>query len=322
MSDLHGSPRHYERLVSLVEERRPDLVVLGGDLFADERTLDPARAGREQPRFVLGPFREWMSRMFDASPGMQVGLVFGNHDWLPAARAAESLQARMPLHVLDRWTRQQDGSSVGAASVSAATACGGAAVDSGDAMHSAGNSPNAGGAEATRVGRHWLIGYSCTPPTPWTVKDFERLDRPTDAVPQRGGMRWNERIGMAVASSPELLFRGDGTMESELERAPRPAGPLVLVSHCPPRATALDVAHDRRPLGSVAVRAAIDRLRPVVSLHGHIHESPRMSGQSFQRLGGTLAVNAGRASEYLLAAMISLDTDEPAIEPIAAELAK
>jgi Icc-related predicted phosphoesterase len=39
------------------------------------------------------------------------------------------------------------------------------------------------------------------------------------------------------------------------------------------------------------VRAAIERHQPIVSLHGHVHESA-----GFRRIGDTLAVNPG--SEY------------------------
>ncbi len=45
------------------------------------------------------------------------------------------------------------------------------------------------------------------------------------------------------------------------------------------------------PVGSTAVRAALERYQPLVSLHGHIHES----GGSV-RIGHTLAINSG--SEY------------------------
>jgi hypothetical protein len=56
--------------------------------------------------------------------------------------------------------------------------------------------------------------------------------------------------------------------------------------------------------GSTAVRAAIDRYQPLLSLHGHIHES-----RGLQRLGQTTCVNPG--SEYgegvLRSAVIDLD---------------
>lgn len=45
------------------------------------------------------------------------------------------------------------------------------------------------------------------------------------------------------------------------------------------------------PVGSTAVRAALEQYQPLVSLHGHIHES----GGSI-RIGNTLAINSG--SEY------------------------
>jgi uncharacterized protein len=45
------------------------------------------------------------------------------------------------------------------------------------------------------------------------------------------------------------------------------------------------------PVGSRAVRQAIEEYQPLLSLHGHIHESP-----GSVRIGRTVAVNPG--SEY------------------------
>jgi Icc-related predicted phosphoesterase len=47
-----------------------------------------------------------------------------------------------------------------------------------------------------------------------------------------------------------------------------------------------------QPVGSKAVRASLEKYHPVLSLHGHIHES-----RGFQKIGKTLAINPG--SEYL-----------------------
>jgi len=59
-----------------------------------------------------------------------------------------------------------------------------------------------------------------------------------------------------------------------------------------------------RPVGSTAVRDAIIRYQPLLSLHGHIHES-----KGATRLGRTLAINPGSAYEegVLMAAIIELD---------------
>jgi Icc-related predicted phosphoesterase len=63
------------------------------------------------------------------------------------------------------------------------------------------------------------------------------------------------------------------------------------------------------PVGSTAVREAILTYQPLLSLHGHIHESKGVA-----RLGRTLCVNAG--SEYsegiLRGALITLRDGEVA----------
>jgi len=43
-----------------------------------------------------------------------------------------------------------------------------------------------------------------------------------------------------------------------------------------------------KPVGSTAVRAAILKYQPVLSVHGHIHES-----KGVKKLGQTLAMNPG-----------------------------
>jgi uncharacterized protein len=65
------------------------------------------------------------------------------------------------------------------------------------------------------------------------------------------------------------------------------------------------------PVGSRAVRDAILAYRPVLSLHGHIHE-----GRGAVRLGRTLAVNPGSSYEdgVLQAAIVDLDSKKGAVK--------
>ncbi|HEU4673092.1 MAG TPA: hypothetical protein VFS32_09350 [Candidatus Limnocylindrales bacterium] len=91
----------------------------------------------------------------------------------------------------------------------------------------------------------------------------------------------------------------------DLESSIDPGKPLVAVIHVPPYNSRLDVAPKLRPdlsvvveggetvmvpVGSTAVRAFLERVQPLVSLHGHIHES-----RGFVKIGRTLAVNPGSA---------------------------
>jgi Icc-related predicted phosphoesterase len=81
---------------------------------------------------------------------------------------------------------------------------------------------------------------------------------------------------------------------------------LVFNLHCPPYDSGLDMAPQLTedmstvmaggqpvmiPVGSTAVRAAIEQYQPIASLHGHIHE-----GRGATKIGRTLVVNPG--SEY------------------------
>src|SRR5229473_1512763 len=87
--------------------------------------------------------------------------------------------------------------------------------------------------------------------------------------------------------------------------------------HCPPYRSGLDEApaidadlkllhggRALRPVGSTAVRQIIDKHQPLLSLHGHIHES-----KGAVKLGKTLAINPGSAYEegLLMSAIINLD---------------
>ena len=87
--------------------------------------------------------------------------------------------------------------------------------------------------------------------------------------------------------------------------------------HCPPYQSGLDEApaidadlrllhggRALRPVGSTAVRQAIEKHQPLISLHGHIHES-----KGATKIGKTLAINPGSAYEegMLMGAIIQLD---------------
>jgi Icc-related predicted phosphoesterase len=87
--------------------------------------------------------------------------------------------------------------------------------------------------------------------------------------------------------------------------------------HCPPYSTGLDDAPEideqmrpkdagrsTVPVGSTAVRQAIEDGQPTLSLHGHIHEA-----RGNTRLGRTLCINPGSSYEQgqLLGAVVDLD---------------
>jgi Icc-related predicted phosphoesterase len=122
---------------------------------------------------------------------------------------------------------------------------------------------------------HVLISWGWSNPTPWD--SFREM--PEDELAKRFDEMFDH-----VADSGRVIFN----------------------AHVPPRATGLDEAPvldaeltvvqqagqvKLGPVGSTAVREAIERHQPVASLHGHVHESA-----GFRRIGKTMAFNPG--SDY------------------------
>jgi uncharacterized protein len=102
----------------------------------------------------------------------------------------------------------------------------------------------------------------------------------------------------------------------------QPGKPVIFNVHNPPAESGTDLAFKltkemrietaggdpvRTPVGSHAVRAAIERVQPVLSLHGHIHESRAMSS-----IGRTKVCNPGSLypDGMLQGVLVTLDGDK------------
>jgi hypothetical protein len=63
-------------------------------------------------------------------------------------------------------------------------------------------------------------------------------------------------------------------------------------------------------VGSVAVQRFIAERQPWITLHGHIHESPRLSGEWKQQTGRTFSYSAAHDGPEL--AIVKFQIDNPA----------
>jgi uncharacterized protein len=122
------------------------------------------------------------------------------------------------------------------------------------------------------------------------------------------------------AEEPELAKRIDRAV-SHMDDPER----TIFNFHAPPFGSKLDNApaineatmqyisggQAIRPVGSTSIRDSIRRDQPILSLHGHIHES-----KGAARLGRTLAVNPGSSYEegVLQAAVIDIDAKKGKIK--------
>ena len=149
---------------------------------------------------------------------------------------------------------------------------------------------------SARLRDYTFVGLAFVPPTPFAIKDFERRDH-------TGARTREARMGPCVLGTPrgfevlrdfEAYLNSNPTIEEELNRLPvsEPQRTIAVI-HCPPYRTRCDVLSSGQHIGSEALRRWIERVQPLLTLHGHIHESPRVSGAFCDRIGATVVINPG-----------------------------
>ena len=146
--------------------------------------------------------------------------------------------------------------------------------------------------------------------TQFGISDWDRLDSP-DSVPpaKRRGPLFSDTGRIVSGSMDEILKRATVTDTlTELAKLSPPAK-TVYVIHTPPHGTNLDMMYDDIHIGSPAVRRFIERHQPPLTLHGHIHESPSVSGDISDQLGRTIMLNPGDSREKLRAVEIKIAAD-------------
>lgn len=68
----------------------------------------------------------------------------------------------------------------------------------------------------------------------------------------------------------------------------------IYVFHNPPYGVGLDVCANGLQVGSKAIMKFLEDSNSYMSLHGHIHESPRISGLWYNELGKTICIQPGQ----------------------------
>jgi len=249
-SDLHGRTARYDALFGMIAAESPDAVLLGGDLLPHMHaalTMDPSRADFVNGVLVQG-VRRVRETLGERYP--DVLLILGNDD--PRFEEAAILAAGK-----DGLWRYIHDRKVDVCGVP-------------------------------------VYGYANVPPTPFQNKDWERYDvsrfvDPGCVSPEEGRRTVPVDLRrVRYATIQEDLNRLSG--DDDLDRA-------VFLFHSPPYETKLDRAAldgrmvDHVPLdvhvGSIAIRRFIEARQPAVTLHGHVHESARLTGEWRDVIGRT-----------------------------------
>jgi uncharacterized protein len=273
VSDLHGRLTRYRALLTRIERDAPDAVFLGGDLLpagVHAFTHQPDLAGSFVTDFLAPEFTLLREKLGENFP--RVFLVLGNDDPRSAVEEVE-IGERTGL-----WEHMHNRTA---------------------SLHGRG-----------------IYGYACVPPTPFTLKDWERYDVSRHVDP--GCVSPEEGVRTVPADRSSIRWATIARDLDALFREARVDGAVVLF-HAPPYRTSLDRAAldgrsvDGVPLdphvGSIAIRRFIETKQPLLTLHGHVHESPRLTGSWSDRIGNTTMLSAAHDGPEL--ALLSFDLDRP-----------
>ncbi len=275
VSDIHGQAGRWAALCGAIDARRPAAVFVGGDLLPSGggHAADP-RSATEPERFLedvaVGGLERVRRRLGAAYP--RVFLILGNDD----PRAEENTVIDAGAGGVWEYTNERQFEWAG-----------------------------------------WRVfGYGCVPPTPFRLKDWERYDVSRYVDP--GCVSPEDGIRTVPVDAHEVRYR---TIARDLDAlaADHPLDRSIWLFHAPPYDTALDrAALDGRMIdhvqvdvhiGSIAIRRFIERRRPRITLHGHVHESPRLTRRWHDHLEHTVMLSAAHDGPEL--ALVRFDPESP-----------
>jgi Icc-related predicted phosphoesterase len=146
-----------------------------------------------------------------------------------------------------------------------------------------------------------LIGYPFVPPTPFRPKDYEKMDDPEALWPPQKNpsyIRVSKQSDRLLPIDPDVYLREQGTIREDLTRLKKPINykKAIYIMHSPPSGTKLDLTQGGKSAGSRSIKTFIEGNQPLLTLHGHIHESPEISGSYIDRIGKTLSINPGQSA--------------------------
>jgi hypothetical protein len=291
-TDIHGSEICWKKFLNAAAFYKADLIVLGGDVTGKimvpiiaypgywEVTVRGERMRLDSREELLKVEQQLRDR------GSYPAIV--SRDELDELSTQDAIDQRFNAemtHSLDRWLDMADGKLRGGAIPCILNGGNDDIFEIDPILESAPAVTFAEG-KAIDLGGFTMISMGWTNPTPW---DTHR-EAPEEELAAK--------IEVIAAQVPDM-------------------GRTIFNFHAPPYGTGLDEApaldasmrptHGgavMKPVGSTAVRDAIKGYQPLLSVHGHIHES-----RGVAKIGRTLTVNPGSSygDGVLQAALIDLN---------------
>lgn len=280
VSDLHGKESRYEKLFQAIKLEKPGLVLVGGDILPSgmlKNILKQTDYYDFLGAYLKPNLKKLKHQLGDEYPCL--GVILGNDDPRSQEEALIQLQHENILHYLHfKKIKYQD---------------------------------------------FTIAGYSFVPPTPFRLKDWERYD--VSRFVDHGSLPPDEGFRTIEISYSEIEC---STIQKDLALLTEGMIPqkTIMLFHAPPYDSWLDraaldgIMFGHVPLdvhvGSIAIQRFIADKQPFITLHGHIHESSRITGHWKQYFGDTKSFSAAYDGEELSLVKIDLSHPENALREL------
>ena len=293
VTDIHGSEICWRKFLNAGPHYGADVVIVGGDITGKAMVPIVERGGRWETTYQDHPYT---FETEDEVRQMETRIL--NRGYYPIRVSEEEFRhmqededavdkrfKEVMLEGTERWIAMADEKLKG--KVTRVIVC--PANDDMfeiDEVLGSGEVVELGTEEPLDLEGYTMVSFGWTNPTPWNT--FREL--PEEQLAERLDV-----ITSRVTDPSRTIFN----------------------FHAPPHGSGIDEApaldenmhylaggRALRPVGSTSVRASIERVQPLLGLHGHIHES-----KGAVRIGSTLALNPGSSYEegVLQGALVTLD---------------
>jgi uncharacterized protein len=292
-TDIHGSEVCWRKFLNSAAFYKADLVILGGDVTGKAMVPITAHNGYWQVTWRGETFKLESKQTLDEmiarirNSGFYPAMVSPDelsHLGANEAAVGERFEQEM-ISSLDRWLDMADGKLRGG-QIPCILNGGNDDIFEIDTVIESSPCVSFAEGKLMDLGGFSLVSMGWTNPTPWNTyreaaedKLTEKIEAVAELVPDMGRAIFNFHAppyGTGLDEAPAL----DDTLR------PMHGGAVM------------------KPVGSTAVRDAILKHQPMLSVHGHIHES-----RAIKRLGRTLAINPGSVygDGVLQGAVLDLD---------------
>ncbi|MBU0560552.1 MAG: metallophosphoesterase [Bacteroidetes bacterium] len=263
VSDIHGSIDKCNKLFELIRTNKPDQLFIAGDIFPSSVFRFSKSFNIDEDSFFA--FLTNGLKKLNADLGVDYPKIFailGNDD----PKALEELMISMEKSELLNYMSDN----------------------------------------VIELEGYAIAGYSYVPPTPFRFKDWEKYD--VSRFTDHGAISPEEGIRTVPIDPIEIKY---STIHADLKKLKEQIvqEKFIMLFHSPPYKTNLDragldgkmIEHIQVDVhvGSIAIRKFIEEHQPVLTLHGHIHESTRITGSWKDKIENTVCFNAAHDGKEL-----------------------